>query len=47
MPQRLDMMASSMTFGDDGITLDLTEIDGWTRLPAGLTVLPEAGDYLV
>ena len=43
MPQRLDMMASSMTFGDDGVTLDLAEIDGGTRLPAGLTTLPDPG----
>ena len=39
--------AFSMTFGDDGVTLDLAEIDGGTVLLAGLTALPDAGDFLV
>ena len=39
--------AFSMTFGDDGVTLDLAGIDGGTVLLAGLTVLPDAGDFLV
>ena len=37
----------SMTTGDDGVTLDLAEIDGGTLLLVGLTVLPEAGDFVV
>ena len=30
-----------------GVTLDLAGIDGGTVLLAGLTVLPDAGDFLV
>ena len=36
-----------MTTGDDGVTVDLAEIDGGTVLLAGLTALPDAGDFLV
>ena len=52
---RIDLMAFdiesidalTMTTGDDGVTLDLTEVDGGTVLLAGLTTLPDAGDFLV
>ena len=37
----------SMTVGDDGVTIDLADIGGGTVLLAELTVLPEAGDFLV
>ena len=37
--------AFSMTFGDDGVTLDLAEIDGGTVLLADLTTIPDAGDF--
>ena len=37
----------SMTTVDDGVTLDLADIDGGSILLAGLTTLPEAGDFLV
>ena len=37
----------AMTTGDDGVTVDLTDIDGGTILLAGLTTLPDAGDFLV
>ena len=37
--------AFSMTFGDDGVTLDLAEINGGTVLLAGLTALPDAGGF--
>ena len=36
-----------MTTGDNGVTVDLTDIDGGTILLAGLTTLPDAGDFLV
>ena len=36
-----------MTTGDDGVTVDLTDVDGGTLLLADLTTLPEAGDFLV
>ena len=37
----------SMTTGDEGVTLDLAGIDGGTVLLADLTVLPDAGDFVV
>ena len=37
----------AMATGDDGVTVDLTDIDGGTILLADLTTLPEAGDFLV
>ena len=39
----------TMTAGDDdeGVTVDLSAIDGGTVLLAGLTTLPDAGDFLV
>ena len=37
----------SMTVGDEGVTLDLGDIDGGTILLVGLTTLPDAGDFLV
>ena len=37
----------TMTSGDDGVTIDLTDVDGGTILLADLTTLPEAGDFLV
>ena len=40
-------VGGGMTTGDDGVTLDLTDIDGGTLLLAGLTTLPDAGDFLV
>ena len=36
-----------MDTGDDGVTVDLTDIDGGTILLAGLTTVPDAGDFLV
>ena len=36
-----------MTAGDDGVTIDLTDVDGGTVLLADLPTLPEAGDFLV
>ena len=39
--------AFTMTAGDDGVTLALAEVDGGTVLLAGLTTLPDAGDFLV
>ena len=38
----LDMAAD-----DDGVTIDLGDIDGGTILLADLTTLPDAGDFLV
>ena len=37
----------TMTSGDDGVTVDLSDIDGGTILLADLTTLPDAGDFLV
>ena len=37
----------TMTSGDDGVTIDLTDVDGGTILLADLTTLPEAGDFVV
>ena len=37
----------SMMSGDDGVTIDLTDVDGGTILLADLTTLPDAGDFLV
>ena len=37
----------TMTAGDDGVTLDLADIDGGTVLLADLTTVPDAGDFLV
>ena len=37
----------SMTTGDDGVTLDLAELGSGSILLADLTVLPDAGDFLV
>ena len=37
----------SMAAGDDGVTIDLADIDGGTILLADLTTLPAAGDFLV
>ena len=37
----------AMTTTDDGVTVDLGDIDGGTLLLADLTTLPEAGDFLV
>ena len=39
--------AVDMTTGDEGVTVDLSAIDGGTILLAGLTTVPEAGDFLV
>ena len=36
-----------MATGDDGVTIDLTDIDGGSILLAGLTAVPDAGDFLV
>ena len=36
-----------MTTGDDGVTVDLGDIDGGTILLADLTTLPDAGDFVV
>ena len=36
-----------MTTGDEGVTVDLSAIDGGSLLLAGLTTLPDAGDFLV
>ena len=36
-----------LTTGDDGVTVDLSGIDGGSILLAGLTTLPDAGDFLV
>ena len=36
-----------MTSGDDGVTIDLTDVDGGTILLADLTTLPETGDFVV
>ena len=36
-----------ITTGDDGVTVDLTDVDGGIVLLADLTTLPEAGDFLV
>ena len=36
-----------MTTGDDGVTVDLGDIDGGSILLADLTTLPAAGDFLV
>ena len=35
-----------MTADDDGNALDLPDTGGGTILPADLTTLPDAGDYL-
>ena len=37
----------SMATGDDGVTIDLTDIDGGSILLADITTLPAAGDFLV
>ena len=37
----------TMTTGDDGVTVDLTDIDGGTVLLADLTTLPDTGDFVV
>ena len=37
----------TMTADDDGVTLDLTDMDGGTILLADVTTLPEAGDFMV
>ena len=37
----------TMTVGDDGVTIDLTDMDGGIVLLAGLTELPDAGDFLI
>ena len=37
----------AMNTTDDGVTIDLSDIDGGSILLAGLTTLPEAGDLLV
>ena len=37
----------TMTVGDDGVTIDLIDIDGGTVLLAGLTELPDADDFIV
>ena len=39
--------AVTMTTGDDGVTVDLGDIDGGSILLAGLTTVPDAGDFLV
>lgn len=36
-----------MEVTDESVTLDLTNIDGGTILPAGLTDIPDAGDDVV
>ena len=35
----------AMNTTDDGVTVDLTHVDGGTLLLAGLTTLPDAGDF--
>ena len=42
-----DIEDVTMTTGDDGVTIDLTDVDGGSILLAGLTTLPETGDFLV
>ena len=37
----------TMTSGDDGVTVALTDIGGGTVLLADLTTLPDAGDFVV
>ena len=37
----------TMTTGNDGVTVDLGDIDGGTILLADLTTVPDAGDFLV
>ena len=37
----------SMTADDNGMTVDLTDIGGGSVLLAGLTTLPDAGDFVV
>ena len=37
----------TMTTGDDGVTVDLGDIDGGTILLAGLTTLPDTGEFLL
>ncbi len=39
--------ALTMTTGADGVTIDLSDSGGGSLLLAGLTVLPEAGDFLI
>ena len=39
--------AVDMTTGDEVVTVDLSAIDGGTILLAGLTTVPDAGDFLV
>ena len=40
--------ADRFVFGSgDGITIDLSDIGGGTILPADLTAVPAAGDFLV
>lgn len=36
-----------MATTDDGVTIDLTEFDGSNILLAGLTAIPEVGDFVV
>ena len=36
-----------MATGDDGVTVDLTDVDGGTILLADITTLPDAGDLLI
>ena len=37
----------SMTTNDDGVTIDLSDIDGGSILLAGITTTPDAGDFLL
>ena len=37
----------AMTTGDDGVTIDLVDIDGGSILLADITTLPDGGDFLV
>lgn len=37
----------AMTTGDDGVTLDLSDLGGGSILLADLTAVPDAGDFLV
>ena len=42
-----DMDGLTMTTSDDGVTIDLTDMDGGSILLVDLTTLPDAGDFLV
>lgn len=42
-----DINDLTMTSGDDGVTIDLTDMDGGTILLADVTTLPDVGDFLV